>query len=107
MGQNAEVMPRPLNLSIVIHSLEALRPEATLCSPHRFQQKPSKGGLERKRLGSLKKYIPEFPGIEIYQGGAIDSNTGDIPLDNKGDIASYRVIAKLVHKLCLGRDNPK
>ena len=24
MGQNAEVMPRPLNLSIVIHSLEVL-----------------------------------------------------------------------------------
>ena len=34
---NAEMMPRPLNLSMVIHSLEAMRPEATLFSPHQFQ----------------------------------------------------------------------
>ena len=33
MGQNAEVMPRPLNRSLVIHSLEALRPEAKLFPP--------------------------------------------------------------------------
>ena len=43
-GQNAEVMPRPLNSSIVIYSLVALRPEATPFLPTGSNRSPAKAG---------------------------------------------------------------
>ena len=44
VGQIAEVMPRPLNSSILIYSLGALRPEATQFPPTGSNSSPAKAG---------------------------------------------------------------
>ena len=70
MGQNAEVMPRPLNLSIVIHSLEALKPEATLFvspPPPSVQEEAQHRRARTQTVGQPDEVYPRISNIEIYQ----------------------------------------
>ena len=73
--------------------------------PHRFQLKPSKGGLEYKRLGQPDVVYPRSPGRRYIPG------TKGVPsisiLVVSRDITTYCVIAKIVHRLCINRVHPE
>ena len=61
VGQNVVVMSRPMNSSIVIHSLEALRPEATSFLPTvpiEVQQRRAR----TQTVGQPDEVYPRSPG---------------------------------------------